>query len=148
MLLRTLLSSVVTAAALVGFGQSPGFLFFQAEAPVNRSQYKFIIEAVMNVDAQAEVFHSDDMTILQVKSPNMQGEQVYRSAITSTGIALQPGLRSAESLGINATPAVPVYVSTGNDADDLARYQAAVAEWNTAHPEQTISAIPVHLSPR
>lgn len=145
MMLRTLLTSLVTAAALTGSGQSPQFLFFQSETPVTRSQYKFVIEAVMNVDAQAEVFHSDDMTILQVKSPNMQGEQVYRSAITGTGIALQPGLRSAESLGINITPTVPVYVSTGNDADDLARYQAAVAAWNAAHPEQQVSSVPVHL---
>lgn len=148
MLLRTLLAASVIASSLAGFGQSPGYLFFQAEAPVSRSQYKFIIEAVMNTDPQAEVFHSDDMTILQVKSLNLQGEQVYRSAITSAGIALQPGLRTAESLSITVTPTVPVYVSTGNDADDLARYQAAVAAWNVTHPEQPLSPTPVHISPR
>ena len=39
----------------------------------------------------------------------------------------------------------PVYIVTGDEAADLARYQAARELWNAAHPEAPIAA-PVHLT--
>lgn len=126
--------------------QSPSFIFFGSVSPVDRSTYKHVIEAVQNVDPTAEVFHSDDMTILQVRSTSGMGEGFYRSAIENAGIALLPGTRTPEELGLTQVNpnAPPVFVVTGDDAADRARYEAAVQQWNLAHPEQTIGTA-LHL---
>ncbi|MCB9183958.1 MAG: hypothetical protein H6591_08565 [Flavobacteriales bacterium] len=144
MLIRTLFSAVLLAPALFAAAQAPGYLFFQAEAPLTNVQHKQVIESVTSLDPYAQVFHSDDMTIVQVKSSALLDQASYRGAIQSTGVALAPGLRNPEELGIGALPAVPVFVSTGDDEADMARYRTAVEDWNASHPDQPLSTIPVH----
>lgn len=146
MLLRSLPLIALMAMAISSKAQSSEFIFFETEAPVDRSQLKFIIQAVLDVDPGAGVFHSDDLSILQVKPSNGLSEQAYREAIGQAGITLRPGTRTAEELGLNQTPTdgPPVYIATGNDAVDMPRYQAAVEQWNAAHPDQPLSPTPVH----
>ena len=137
---------VLTMLTLLVRSQAPSFIFFGTVSPVDRSLYKHVIEAVKDVDPTAEVFHSDDMTILQVRSTSNLGEGFYRSAIETTGVSLLPGTRTPEELGstqVNPnTP--PVFLVTGDDAADRARYEAAVQQWNLAHPDQPIGTA-LHL---
>lgn len=144
---RTLASLAVFALASIAFAQSPGFSFYRAATPVDRSQLKLIIQAVKDVDPSADVFHSDDMTILQIRHQGALTEQVYRHAIEQAGIGLLAGSPTAEELGLNQVPVggPPVYAATGDDAADQARYAAAVEQWNVAHPDQQLSTTPVHL---
>lgn len=137
---------VFAMVTLLVRSQAPSFIFFGSVTPVDRSSYKHIIEAVKNVDPTAEVFHSDDMTILQVRSTSNMGEAFYRSAIETTGVQLLPGTRTAEELGLNHVDpnGPPVFVVTGDAAADKARYEAAVAQWNIAHPDQPIGTA-IHL---
>lgn len=144
MLNRTLLLAMLIAPALHLAAQSPGHLFFQAEAPFTNAQHKAIIESVLGVDPNAEVFRSDDMTIVQVKSSALLDQASYRAAIQSAGVPLAPGMRTAEELGVGAVPAVPVFVATGDDDADMERYRSAVEAWNAIHPEQLLSPVPVH----
>lgn len=144
MLNRTLLLAMLIAPALQLAAQAPGHLFFQTQAPFTSAQHKAIIESVVGVDPNAEVFHSDDMMIVQVKSSALLDEASYRAAIQSVGVPLAPGLRTAEELGVGAVPAVPVFVATGDDDADLERYRIAVENWNAIHPEQQLSPVPVH----
>lgn len=144
MVLRLLLAAAFATAGAGSFAQGPGFLFFEAAQPVPPQGIKLLHEAIAGVDPLVELFHSDDRTILQLKSAALQPEGIYRAAIEAKGIALRPGLRSADELGINNQPAVPVYVATGDAAADRARYRAAVELWNAQHPDQPLSPTPVH----
>ena len=109
-------------------------------------QIKFIIEAVVNADPYAQVFHSDDMTILQVKHSGTMTESAARSAIVSTGLVLQAGNPTPDELGLIAVDpnAPPVFFQTGDDAGDQERYRMAVEQWNATHPESTLSTTPIH----
>lgn len=109
-------------------------------------QIKVITEAVMSADPFAEVFHSDDMTILQVKHTGNLSEAAARSAIVNSGLALQAGNPTAEELGLNAVDAnaPPIFMQTGDDAGDLERYRMSVEQWNAVHPESTLSTTPIH----
>lgn len=142
---KTLLVSLLMLAGASLCAQSTGFHYFRAAEPFNRSQYKVMISAVMDADPMAEVFHSDDMTIIQVKAAGGLTQEAYRQALTGAGIALLPGTLTAEEVNPPApADAPPVFVATGDEATDLARYQAAVEAWNASHPENQISAVPVH----
>jgi len=138
-LLAALLLSMSGAMA-----QSPAFIFFETVNPATPGQLKRLTEALVAVDAGAELFHSDDYRILQLKSSSVQAEGIYRAFFESNGIQLKAGTRTAEDLGLNASPAVPVYIATGDEQADMARYRAAVDQWNAVHPEQQISATPIH----
>ena len=83
---RPLLAMAAILAAFGAFSQAPSFTFFQAEAPLDRTALKQVIGQVMDIDPLAEVFHSDDMTILQVKS-NTASEAQLRTASTITASA-------------------------------------------------------------
>lgn len=146
MLNRILPLLVTMALAPMVKGQTPGYIFFETTAAVDMSQLKFIIEAVQNADPAADVFHSDDMTILQVRHSGGLTEAAYRVAIEQTGVALRPGTRTAEDLGLNQVDAnaPPVFVVTNDPAADELRYRAAVEIWNAAHPDQLMNATPVH----
>ncbi len=146
MLLRFLPLIALLATTSLAKAQAPSFLFFEAEQAVERGQLKFLIEAVKNADASADVFHSDDMTILQIRHNGGLSEEGYRTAIQNAGIALRPGTRTPEQLGMNVVDAnrPPVYVATGNETADQARYRADVEQWNAAHPDQVLSTTPVH----
>ncbi len=144
MMLRTTALMLVLGAGLIARAQAPGFHYFQAAQPLTTAQLKLATEAVMNADPYAELFHSDDRTIVQVKSPQLQPEALYRAAIAAQAVTLLPGTRTPDELGVNPAPAVPVYVPTGHEAADLARYRAAVEAWNAAHPDQPLSPTPVH----
>ncbi|MFN3875599.1 MAG: hypothetical protein ACK4L7_06775 [Flavobacteriales bacterium] len=143
-MLRTLLAAALATMCAGSHAQQAGFLFFEAAQPVSPQGIKLLHEALSGVDPLAELFHSDDRTILQLKSAALQPEAIYRAVIEANGVALRTGLRTAEELGIYNAPAVPVYVATGDAAADGARYRAAVELWNAQHPEQPLSPIPVH----
>jgi hypothetical protein len=146
MLLRYSFGAVLAAFVVCAQAQSPAYHFFRAEQAVAPGQIKLLIEALVNVDPYAEIFHSDDMTILQVKHNGSLTETAARSAITGAGVAVLPGTPSPEELGSTTVDpnGPPVYVITGDDAADMARYQVAVEQWNTAHPEQQLSTTPIH----
>lgn len=143
MLVRSL---VLTAflAPCVCWAQTPEFFFFEATEPLSPQQFKLVVEAVEAADPQAGVFRSDDYGILQIKTSGLLTESDYRQTVADLGITLRPGLRSAEELGIGRVPDVPVFVATGDDEADLARYRDAVDAWNNAHPDQLLSPVPVH----
>ncbi len=138
-LLLALLITVISARA-----QQSQFHYFEAAQPVGVAQLKHLTEALASVDANAEIFHSDDMRILQLKSSTLQPESHYRAVIQARGIVLLPGTRTADELGINNQPAVPVFVPTGDEPADMARYRAAVEQWNALHPEAPLSTTPIH----
>ena len=124
--------------------QQSQFHYFEAAQPVPVAQLKHLTEALASVDANAEIFHSDDRRILQLKSSTLQPEAHYRAVIQARGIVLLPGTRTADELGINNQPAVPVFVPTGDEPADMARYRAAVEQWNAVHPEAPLSTSPIH----
>ena len=146
-----MLSRLSSIVLLLAFGigaqaQSPGYYFFRSEAPVQPGQFKALIEAVMNTNPNAEIFHSDDMTILQVKHNGVLSEQEARTLITGAGVALRAEAPTAEELGPNTIDpnGPPVYVITGDETADQARYSTAVEIWNSTHPEQQFSTTPIH----
>ncbi|MFZ1692583.1 MAG: hypothetical protein WAT74_05210 [Flavobacteriales bacterium] len=143
MLRNTLAIALLTVLVSARAQQSP-FLFFEAAQPVSQQSLKLLHEAIAGVDPQAQLFHNDDLTILQLKSAALQPEAIYRATIEANGVALRPGLRTADELGINTVPAVPVFVATGDAAGDRARYRAAVELWNAQHPDELLSPTPVH----
>ena len=65
--LRPHMVLVALLAAFAAWAQGPSFVYFRADAPLDASAYKMVLSQLMDLDPQAEVFHSDDMTILQVK---------------------------------------------------------------------------------
>lgn len=144
MLHRSLFFAAVLLAVPGIKAQGPSFLFFETVNPASAGQLKQLTESLMQLDATAELFHSDDYRILQLKSSNMQAEGLYRAFFESKGIQLRAGTPTAEELGLNARPAVPVYIATGDEQADQARYRAAVDQWNAVHPQQQISSTPVH----
>lgn len=147
MLLRTLLFSSLLATGASVVAQAPVFHYFQASQAVDPGLYKQLIEEVSNVDPTAVVGHSDDWTILQVKSTSGLIADAYRTAIGQTGITLAPGTPDLEALGLAPAPAPdapPVFMVTGEPDADLIRYQSAVDQWNQAHPDQPMSRTPVH----
>ncbi len=143
MKLRPLLAVAALWVALGAWAQGPSFVYFQTDAPLDRTAYKLVVGQVMDLDPQAEVFHSDDMTILQVKRGTATEAQL-RAAITGTGVALRPGTVDPATLQPAPVNGPPVFVVTNDPAADLARYQAAMAAWNAAHPDQPVS-LPIHL---
>jgi hypothetical protein len=145
MIRRFLFLSALAVFAGAVSAQSAPFYFFQAEEAINRSQLKFMISAVNDLDPDASVFPSDDMTIIQVKAAGGLSADAYRQALTNAGVQLRPGTLAPEQVhGPALVDGPPVFVVTGDDAGDLARYQAAVQAWNATHPDNQISSIPVH----
>lgn len=143
---RFLMLSVLAAFAGAVSAQSAPFYFYQAEEAINRSQLKLMISAVMDVDPQADVFHSDDMTIIQVKAASNLPAETYREALVNAGVRLRAGMLSPEQVhAANAVEAPPIFIATGDAAGDLARYQQAVQAWNANHPDNQLSPTPVHL---
>jgi hypothetical protein len=140
---RPLLLLVALVAAFGAFAQAPSHVFFRTETPMDRTALKMVIGQVVDLDPAAEVFHSDDMTIIQVKRGTATEAQL-RAAIGQAGVALRPGTVDPLTLQPAAVDGPPVFVVTNDPADDLARYQAAMAVWNAAHPDQPVS-LPVHL---
>lgn len=146
MSIKTLMVSLLVGAASIACAQSPTFHFFRSAQPFDRSQYKVMIAAVADADPMAAVFHSDDMTIVQVKAGSGLPAESYRQALLGAGIQLLPGTLSPEEVHPAAQSDLPpVFIATGDEAADMARYQAAVQAWNATHPDNTLSPIPVHL---
>ena len=129
--------------------QSPVSYFFQSESAFSPSLYKHAVEEVMNVDPTAVLSRSDDMTVLQVSSTSGLIQSAYRSAIGQAGITLREGQVDPVALGLIPAPAAdqaPVFLVTNDPAADLARYQAAVDQWNAAHPGEAMDRTPLHLN--
>lgn len=143
--LRPILVQVALLATFTAWSQGPSFVYFQADAPLDRAAFKMVVGQVLDLDPQAEVYHSDDMTVIQVKRGAMNDAQL-RAAITSTGVTLRPGTLDAATLQPAPTDGPPLYVVTNDPEGDLARYRAAVEAWNAAHPDQPLSPEPAHLN--
>lgn len=144
----TLRSFTVLATLLVAFGtfaQAPSYVFFRTEVPMDRAALKQVVGQVQDIDPLAEVFYSDDMTIIQVKRGLVTDAQI-RAAIAQAGVVLRPGTVDPAELAVTTTDRPPVYLVTNDPAADLLRYQTAVAEWNAAHPDQQVSAVPTHVN--
>lgn len=134
------------AALVVAFGtfaQAPSYVFFRTEVPMDGAALKQVIGQVNDIDPLAEVFYSDDMTIIQVKRGVVTDAQI-RAAIAQAGVALRPGAVDPATLQPASVDGPPVFIVTDDPAADLARYEAAMAAWNAAHPDQPVS-LPVHL---
>lgn len=146
MLLRTCCALLFLASGLLAQAQGPAYYFFRTETPMQSMQLKMIIEAVMSLDPNAGIYHSDDMTIVQIKHNGSFNEQMAREAIASTGVALRAEIPTDAEMGRNTVDpnAPPIYIVTGDEAADQARYQMAVEQWNAAHPQDQLSTIPVH----
>lgn len=64
--------------------QGPAFIYFETLSPVAPGQLKRLTETLVSVDAGAELFHSDDYRILQLKSSSLQAEGIYRPSSKRT----------------------------------------------------------------
>jgi hypothetical protein len=129
--------------------QADGLRSYEAAEALDRADLKFIIQAVTDLDPMAEVHHSDDMRILQVKADAQVSDAEIRGAIQAAGTQLREGSPDLSAYAPAPTPdSPPVYVVTGNEAEDLARYQAAVAAWNLNHSDQQYEAVPLHMNDR
>jgi hypothetical protein len=138
--MRTLLTTLAVAAATLAFGQAHHY--FQAEAPYDRGALKQLVQAVVDLDPQADVNAGDDMTLLHVRSSASESE--LRAAINGSGVALRPGtpdLGHANPAPTTTPTGRPLMVLTGDPAADQARYAAAVAAWNEAHPQDRIELL-------
>ena len=122
--------------SVAAIGQTTEISYYQTSSVFDRTQLKFMISALQDLDPGAEVFPSDDMRVIQVNSTNLDEQQI-RGALVSTGVSLEPGVPDLEAL-YGAPPAVPVYVPTGDPQADHARYVAEVEQWNQDHPEQQL----------
>ena len=111
--------------------------FYQAADTFDRAQLKYVMEAVADAFPDAEVFPSDDMRVLQVKTTTPVNDAELRSAIASAGVQLLPGTPDLKAL-YGEAPDVPMYVDTGDPPADHARYVQAVNDWNEAHPDQPL----------
>src|SRR5690606_23302487 len=111
--------------------------FYQAAETFDRAQLKYVMEAVTDAFPGAEVFPSDDMRVLQVKTTAPVNDAELRSAIASAGVQLLPGTPDLKAL-YGEAPDVPMYVDTGDPPADHARYVQAVNDWNEAHPDQPL----------
>lgn len=118
--------------------QAQEFSFYQASEPFDRAQLKDVMIAVADLDPAAMVFHSDDMTILQVKMTGAVTEDQLRSAISNSGLQILPGTPDLVSRYGNNTPEVPVYIPTGDAQADHARYVQAVNTWNQTNPNRQL----------
>jgi hypothetical protein len=145
MLMRILFFTAALGAGLLAHAQGPQNSYFQFTEPITRGQLKALMQVMADVLPTVEVHHSDDMRILQLRHDTNTSEQAMRQAVAQAGLALLPGTRTPEELGLTAQPAAPVYIVTGDEAADLARYRTAVEAWNLAHPGELLSPIPVHI---
>ncbi len=124
---------------IVGLGcmqaNAQQFTFYETEQAFDRAQLKEVMIAVADLDPMANVFHSDDMTILQIKISPSVADHELRSAVSATGVVLKPG---TPDLGTKyaATSHEPLYIATGDPESDHARYVEAVNSWNAANPER------------
>jgi hypothetical protein len=146
MFIRPALVVVAFLATFTALAQTPSYVFYRTEAPIDRADLKQIIGQVTDVDPMAEVFHSDDYTVIQVKLGSVS-EPMIRAAITQAGVALRPGTVDAATLQPAPQDGPPVFLVTDDPAADRARYQAAMEAWNAAHPEAPVTA-PIHLNER
>lgn len=121
--------------SMVVTGQTAGISYYQTSSTFDRTELKFMISALQDMDPSAMVFPSDDMRVIQVNSS--LNDQEIRSALVSSGVSLEPGVPDLEAL-YGPAPNVPVYVPTGDPQADHARYVSDVDQWNQQHPEQAL----------
>ncbi|MEO8588763.1 MAG: hypothetical protein ABI432_05290 [Flavobacteriales bacterium] len=145
MLLRALFFTAVILTGVAIKAQAPVIHYFQAESAFTASEFKHAIEEVMNIDPTATLARSDDMTILSVTSTSGLIESAYRSAIGQAGVTLRAGMAVLPATVVDPNTQ-PIYVVTDDAAQDLARYQASVDQWNLAHPEQPLDRTPLHMN--
>jgi hypothetical protein len=118
--------------------------YFATDGPFGAAQLKFAIQAVNDVDPTADVFADEERGLLHVRSTGGSTPDELRAALVTSGLALLPGHPV-----IGGSPRTtdmdgkPLYILTGDEAGDRARYEQAVFEWNLAHPEDPIT-LPQH----
>lgn len=146
---RSCIAAALFLGGLSASAQADGLRSFEAQAAMDRSNLKYVIQAVRDLDPNGEVFHSDDMKIIRVRSSAQITDSELRSAIQATGVQLRAGTPDlAAYLPAPNPDTPPIFVVTNNETEDLARYQAAAAVWNQAHPDRAVAITPLHLLPR
>ncbi len=132
--------------ALGASAQAPVQHVFEADPPLDMLTIRPVIELVKDLDPNGKVLWSDDMTILKIRIHPSVIEGELRQAITSKGVALREGTPTlAGEEPVYTTPeGRPLYVLTGDEAADRARYEQAVQQWNQNNPNDPIS-LPVQV---
>lgn len=142
-----------TLALLLGtlkiHAQSPDGRYYRTTAEIDRTALKFVIQAIVDLDPNAKVFHSDDLRIIHVKANPSVSDTELRAAMASAGVPTEPGepdMRAYLPEPTADTP--PIYVVTGNETEDLARYRAFAEVWNVAHPDRAVNVDPFRSTTR
>jgi hypothetical protein len=144
-----LLAATMLLGGFSSLAQSDELRTYGSTTAFDRVALKHVIQAMVDIDPNAQVFHSDDMMIIQVKASAAVSDSEIRSAIQSTGLQLREGTPDLSTYyPAPAADSPPLYVVSGNESEDLERYRAAVAAWNLQHPDQQYDAVPLHMNDR
>lgn len=144
---RYLLSLALSFGALFTCAQTPDGRFFRTSAEIDRAALKHVIQAIGDLDPNAKVLHSDDLRILHVRANPSVTDAELRAAMSAAGVPVDqgtPDLRAYLPEPSADTP--PIYVVSGNETDDLARYRSAAEAWNQAHPDRPVAVDPIHTN--
>lgn len=139
-------SLLLMGGAFVGIlaaQQNTPHRFFEAEQPLDMGALRQVFIALNDLDPAVNVFHSDDLRILQIEANPQVSDTELRTAIAGTGVLLKAGLYQppAQPLVQTAADGSPIMVLTGDLEADRARYQQAVQDWNTSNPEAPIQPL-------
>ncbi|MBX2981015.1 MAG: hypothetical protein KF905_17130 [Flavobacteriales bacterium] len=140
--MRSLLMMLFIAPASWAMAQSNHY--FEAAEAYDRAQLKFVIQAVVDIDPNANVYQDDGMRLLHVRSNVSEAE--LRGAIAGAGLALLDGTPNVGTANNGPTATAdgkPLFVITGDPAGDQARYAAAVQLWNAQHADEPIEILPI-----
>jgi hypothetical protein len=142
--MRNTLTLLFSVMALSIWAQNTDHRFFQSAQPMDIPALRDAIQAVVDVAPDAEVFFSDDHSLLQVKGGAQVSDADLREALAGAGILLLPGTPALATAHGQDTrqDGRPLYVLTGDPAGDRARYEAAVEQWNELNPDAPLSVPP------
>ena len=140
---RCLIALALILGTLTSHAQSPDGRFYRSTAVIDRTALKHVIQAIVDLDPYAKVLHSDDIRSLLVKANTSVNEAELRTAMLNAGVATEPGVPDLRAyLPEPTADTPPIYVVTGNETDDLARYRTVAEAWNAAHPDRVVNVDP------
>ncbi len=137
----SLMLALLFGGALQLIAQDTAIRYLQTEAPLDMMGLRTLHEVVHNIDPNGVVYdHFDDPTIIQFNVNPQITEQDLRDAIAQHGISLRAEVPViVPQQPVYTTPdGRPLFVLTGDEPADRARYENAVTEWNAAHPDDQI----------
>lgn len=127
---------------LPAWAQESGIRYIQAAAPLDIMALRSIDEVIRDLDPNAKYLHHfDDKSILQLEINHSVSDAELRSAITNAGVLLLPNTPVIEKQQpvYTTSDGKPLYVLTGDEAADRARYVQAVEEWNAQNPQDQLA---------